>query len=82
MRFAPAPAALAEETPPWEDDPAEQPEMFEPDSETSGQPEQGEAPGAGAPVEPDGFSPAVEPERGGAGEDAPPAEQEEMKEAA
>jgi ParB family chromosome partitioning protein len=83
MRFVPAPAAdAAAETPPWEDDPAGETMAGagadgadEPASQEEAAPLAEEGPGARSPLE-------VEQERGDGTEDSPPAEQEEIGQAA
>jgi ParB family chromosome partitioning protein len=83
MRFAPAPVAEpAEETPPWEDQPTA-PETAEPDAGGTDQAGSREEAALGSEEEP-GARPAseAEQERGGGTQDAPPAEQQEVEEAA
>jgi ParB family chromosome partitioning protein len=82
MRFAPAAAPSAVDTPPWEDDPAEEPVGAEPEPRATNQPEPGDAPASGAPAESDSSPTAGGAQSGASAEDAPAAEQEEMKEAA
>jgi ParB family chromosome partitioning protein len=83
MRFAPPPAAEpAEETPPWEHDPAEQ-TLAEPEAGRTLQAAANGEAAAGAVEEPCASSPEVaEQERGDVTEDAPPPEQEEVEQAA
>jgi hypothetical protein len=77
IRFAPAPAAgPVEETPPWEDDPADQPIGSGEDVVVS------EEPTSGLVDQPDDSPAGGDPEREGGVEDAPPARQEEVEEAA
>jgi ParB family transcriptional regulator, chromosome partitioning protein len=80
MRFAPAATAPAEDIPPWEDDPADDCAGSAPD--TLGQSQSDEALLSQAPGEPAGSPLAAEFEGGDGMEDAPPTEQEAMKEAA
>jgi ParB family chromosome partitioning protein len=85
MRFAPAPlaeasAAAGEETPPWEDEPAEQPGLCAVVAAEPDEP-QAEALASRSPEEPDGSSAERHLERGGGDQDTPPAEQE-LQEAA
>ncbi|HEX8215543.1 MAG TPA: ParB/RepB/Spo0J family partition protein [Allosphingosinicella sp.] len=83
MRFAPAAATgRGEETLPWEDEPG-QPVPQAANAEPFEEPVQDEAL-TSPPVQEPGSGPAaeIEQERGGGTEDAPPAEQEEVEEAA
>lgn len=83
MRFVSAPAAdVAAETPPWEEDPAGEAVAVagadrtdEPPGQEEASPVAEEGAGAGSPSK-------VEQERGGDTRNAPPAEQEEIEEAA
>jgi ParB family chromosome partitioning protein len=82
MRFAPAPTSKPDEqTPPWENDPTEQPSAESNPDETHEAAGNGEAPDAGE--EPCAISPGeVDQKRGGGTDVAPPPEQEEVEEAA
>ncbi len=83
MRFAPAPAAdPAEEIPPWEDDPREKDINAAVADETDDLVDHEEA-GTGALEEPcTSLASEAEHESGGGTKDEPPAEQEEVEEAA